>query len=287
MRHHPTPRRHVLQAFSAALLFLLMATPALAQPTGSDSGTETALAFTSILTIVIVALIFFILLVPEGERQKMIAALARMRRYIVPSVSDKVIEFKHDFDGISELDNRVPPWFTYLFAGTVVFGGIYLLDYHVIGSSKLSAGEYQEEIAAADVQRRVILAREGTIDENALTASKDPAVLAKGREEFMKFCVSCHGNEGQGVVGPNLTDDYWIHGGGIKNVYTTIKNGVPAKGMISWQLVFSPKQIQDIGSYVLSLRGKNPPNAKKAEGQLFVERDSSGIVAIKAPGKKQ
>jgi cytochrome c oxidase cbb3-type subunit 3 len=131
--------------------------------------------------------------------------------------------------------------------------------------------EYREEIAAADLQRRLVVAKEGAIDENTLVALADPAALERGKEAFGKYCVSCHGAQGQGVVGPNLTDEFWIHGGGVKNVYAVIKNGVAAKGMISWQLVFTPKQIQEIASFVLSLQGTNPPNAKKAEGERYVE----------------
>jgi len=127
-------------------------------------------------------------------------------------------------------------------------------------------------MAQAEVAKRIALANEGTIDENTLEALTDPAAIGRGSEQFHKFCVSCHGNEGGGLVGPNLTDDFWIHGGGIKNVYNTIKKGVPAKGMISWQLVFSPKQIQEIASYVLSLHGTLPPNAKKPEGDKYVEK---------------
>ena len=273
MNHYTIPGRQFLRTMFLTACFLLSVAPAFAE---SDPGTESALAFTATLTIVLVAFIFFILIVPEDDRKRMATTFVSMKKYIVPSVSENAIEFDHDFDGITELDNRIPPWFTYLFAGTIVFGGIYLLDYHVFGSSKLSAGEYQDEVAAADVQRRIMIAKEGAINEKALVALKDPAILARARQEFLKYCVSCHGNNGQGVVGPNLTDDYWIHGGGINNVYATIKNGVPAKGMISWQLVFSPKQIQEIASYVLSLRGTTPLNAKKPEGQLYTETDSTG-----------
>jgi cytochrome c oxidase cbb3-type subunit 3 len=196
----------------------------------------------------------------------------------------------HEFDGIRELDNRIPPWFSTLFIGTIVFGVAYLLDYHVLGSSPLMADEYRNEIAAADLQHRIRIASEGSIDENALVALVDPEALNRGKSEFKKYCVSCHGSDGQGVVGPNLTDDYWIHGGGIKNVYTTIKQGIPAKGMISWQLVFTPKQIQEIASYVLSLHGTNPLNAKKPEGQLYGEPGSAGaqrpVRAQGSPGTK-
>jgi cytochrome c oxidase cbb3-type subunit 3 len=151
-----------------------------------------------------------------------------------------------------------------------------MLNYHVFHSSKLPADEYKEELAQADLRRRILLASQGSIDEASLVALTAPAALKEGEEIFQKYCVSCHGTYGQGLVGPNLTDDYWIHGGRIKNIYTTIKQGVPAKGMISWQLVFTPKQIQEIASYVLTLQGTNPPGAKKPEGERYVEADTTG-----------
>jgi cytochrome c oxidase cbb3-type subunit 3 len=128
-----------------------------------------------------------------------------------------------------------------------------------------------EEIAAANLQKKIMLASGGTINENTLVALKDAESLKEGGENFQKFCISCHGPQAGGIVGPNLTDEYWLHGGGIKNVYNTIKKGVPAKGMISWELVFSQKQIQNIGSYVLSLQGTNPLGGKAPEGQKYVE----------------
>jgi cytochrome c oxidase cbb3-type subunit 3 len=150
-----------------------------------------------------------------------------------------------------------------------------MMDYHVLGTSALMVDEYRAEVAAADLQRRILLASEGTIDENALTALTDPEALKLGAEQFQKYCISCHGAQGQGIVGPNLTDQYWLHGGTIQSVYQTVKTGVPAKGMIGWQLVFTPKQIQHIASYVLSLQGTNPPNGKKPEGVLVAGQDSS------------
>jgi cytochrome c oxidase cbb3-type subunit 3 len=85
----------------------------------------------------------------------------------------------------------------------------------------------------------------------------------------MANCAACHGQKGEGVVGPNLTDAYWIHGGGIKNVFKTIKYGVPAKGMIAWETQLSPSQIQKVASYVLTLQGTNPPNGKAPEGEIW------------------
>jgi cytochrome c oxidase cbb3-type subunit III len=255
----------------AAVLALLCfdATAAFAG-SASDSSTETALVVTGILTIVIIAIAFLALIIPDDDMKKLGGAATRLRAYLLQSKAEQTPMTDHDFDGIHELDNRIPPWFTTLFSITVIFGVVYMLDYHVFGTSKLSAEEYKEEITAADLHRRIIMATEGTIDETQLTALTDPVALQRAGDEFKKYCASCHGVNGQGIVGPNLTDDYWIHGGGITNVYATIKQGVPAKGMISWQLVFTPKQIQEIASYVLSLRGTNPPAAKKAEGDLFV-----------------
>jgi cytochrome c oxidase cbb3-type subunit 3 len=192
----------------------------------------------------------------------------------MPSAEENAPALDEDFDGIRELDNRVPPWFNYLFYGSMVFAAAYMLNFHVLKSSKLPFGEYQEELIAASLQRQIMIASQGSIDESKLAALTSPAELRSGMENFKKYCVSCHGQEGGGIVGPNLTDQYWLHGGGIKNVYTTIKMGVPAKGMISWQLVFSPKQIQEIASYVLSLQGSNPIGGKKPDGTLWVEKDS-------------
>ncbi len=259
---------------TAAVLALLCSETAFAG-SASDGATETALVVTGILTIVIIAIAFLALIIPDDDMKRLGAATARLRAYLLPGKAEHAPMTDHDFDGIHELDNRVPPWFTTLFSVTVIFGVVYILDYHVFGTSKLSADEYKEELATADLHRRIIMATEETIDENQLTALTDPVVLQRAGDEFKKYCASCHGVNGQGVVGPNLTDDYWIHGGGITNVYATIKKGVPAKGMISWQLVFSPKQIQEIASYVLSLRGTDPPAAKMAEGDLFVPHEQA------------
>jgi cytochrome c oxidase cbb3-type subunit 3 len=248
-------------------------TPALLAAGGSAS--ETALAVTVIVMLLALAAVFFAVLIPDEDRQRISRALSGMRRYFLSGKTRDVVEFDHEFDGIRELDNRIPPWFSYLFAGTILFGGVYMVDYHVIRSSPLMQEEYQAEVTAAELQRRILLASEGTIDENTLTALTDPEALKRGSEHFQKYCITCHGAQAQGIVGPNLTDSYWLNGGSIRSVYRTVKMGVPAKGMISWQLVFSPKQIQEIASFILSLQGTNPPNAKKPEGVLFAAQDST------------
>lgn len=285
MQLHAVLKHRGCRLLLSALGTLPAASPAFAG-TASDGGTESALLVTGVLTILLIAVAFLALMLPEEDLRRLGSSFSLFRRYLISGKSEQVDMFEHDFDGIRELDNRIPPWFSTLFLATIVFGGVYMLDYHVFLSSPLSGDEYTQEVARADIQRRIAMAAEGNIDENALTALTDPVAVERGGQEFAKYCVSCHGNKAQGLVGPNLTDDYWIHGGGIRNVYTTIKQGVPAKGMISWQLVFTPKQIQELASFVLSLHGTNPPGAKKPEGVEY--KESAPVAAPEAsqsPGK--
>jgi cytochrome c oxidase cbb3-type subunit III len=235
---------------------------------GSDLAMNAALVITGSATVLAVVLVLLLLIIPEEDRARAAASWERLRTYLITGSTGRVSEFDHEFDGIRELDNRIPPWFTTLFAATILFAGVYLINYHVLGAGTVMTDEYKMEIADADLQRRILLASEGTIDENALEVLTDPEALKRAGDTFSKNCVSCHGAHGEGIVGPNLTDRYWIHGATINNVYTTIKMGVPAKGMISWQLVFTPKQIQELASYVLSLQGTTPLNGKKPEGNL-------------------
>jgi cytochrome c oxidase cbb3-type subunit III len=234
-----------------------------------------ALLITGMLTIATVLIVLISLVLPEEDRARANSWWQRVRTYLLTGSTGRVSELDHDFDGIHELDNGIPPWFTTLFIATIIFGVVYLINYHLLGSGAVMAEEYSQETATADLQRRILLASEGTINEDALVPLADPAALKRGGEVYQKNCVSCHGAHGEGIIGPNLTDAYWIHGGGIKNVFRTIKQGVPAKGMISWQLVFTPKQIQETASYVLSLQGSNPPGGKKPEGDLFAPADTA------------
>ena len=236
-----------------------------------DPAAELALIFTVSFMVFIIATLMYIIGVMNANVDPIVEAYLKIKNYVIPPPSEVAADVGHIYDDIKELDNRIPPWFNYLFLGTIIFAFIYMIDYHVVGLSKLSADEYSEEIVAANLQKKIMLASGGTINENALVALKDAESLKEGGENFQKFCISCHGPQAGGLVGPNLTDEFWIHGGGIKNVYTTIKKGVPGKGMISWELVFSQKQIQNIGSYVLSLQGTNPPGGKAPEGQKYVE----------------
>lgn len=194
---------------------------------------------------------------------------------MAPLDKENEILLDHDFDGIKELDNRVPPWFNFLFYGTMLFAAVYLINYHVIGSGQVQEDEYNSEMAAAQLEKTILVKSGVFLNAETVTLKTDPAILNEGKELYTKNCVSCHGNDGGGIVGPNLTDDYWIHGGGIKNVFTTISEGVPAKGMISWKAQLTPTQIQSVSSFVISLHGTNPANGKPAEGNKYIEADST------------
>jgi cytochrome c oxidase cbb3-type subunit III len=213
----------------------------------------------------------------EIERKKMfsLAPLFLKLKYAltksVPLEKEEEITLEHDFDGIKELDNRIPPWFTYLFYLTIIFAAWYMIDYHVLGTSKLSAEEYEEEMAIAAAHKEALIKSGVFITEETVTLLMDTETLNAGRMIYNNNCVTCHGPEGGGMVGPNLTDNYWIHGGSIQDVFRIIKYGVPEKGMIPWQQQLNPKQIQDVSNYVVSLRGTNPSNAKQPEGEKFIE----------------
>ena len=174
----------------------------------------------------------------------------------------------HVYDGIRELDNRIPPWFTTLFLGTIVFGAVYLVDYHVFGSSPLMVEEYRQEIAAAELQRRIDHGdRRDDRREHSSSVLTDPEALGRGRrsvQEVLRLLPWLPGaGRGRTRTSPTSTGST---GAASRNVYATIKKGVPAKGMISWQLVFTPKQIQEIASYVLSPAGNKPrrmPRSRK------------------------
>ena len=170
----------------------------------------------------------------------------------------------HDFDGIREFDNDLPPWWLKLFYVTVLWGVLYLVYYHVGKMGDLQIAEYQQEIKSVQVQAENSGgAGGGPVMRQALT---DKESLFRGRDIFRTNCQACHGAVGQGGVGPNLTDEYWIHGGTFPELAHIITVGVPAKGMVAWGSVLKAQQISEVASFVLTLQGTNPPNAKAPEG---------------------
>jgi cytochrome c oxidase cbb3-type subunit III len=160
----------------------------------------------------------------------------------------------HDYDGIQELDNNLPRWWVWLFYITIIFSGVYLVYYHVAGGGNLQAAEYVNEMKAGEQIKSAAMGKfESSIA--TLQPSTDAAVLEAGRQTYVKLCAPCHRVDGGGLVGPNLTDDYWIHGSNYADSIKVIWDGVPAKGMITWKTVLKPDQIQAVASYIYTLRG--------------------------------
>jgi len=205
-----------------------------------------------------------------------ISGLWRKMSGAVPVSAEQDIMFDHDYDGIRELDNQLPPWWKYMFYLCILYAIGYLAVYHVFGIGKSSTERYEAEMskAEADIRANRANSPKDLINEDNVVQLTDEASLNQGKSFFKANCVACHAEGGAGNVGPNLTDEYWIHGGGIKNVFHTITNGVPEKGMIAWKTQFSPAQIQSIASYVLSLQGSNPPNPKEPQGDIWIAPDN-------------
>lgn len=186
-----------------------------------------------------------------------------------PTFMDAEVDLKEDFDGITELDNPPPPWFMWLFYGTVIFGAIYFVRYTVLNSAPRQVQEYNLAMATFENGKKSFAGKEANnIDENTVTLETDKANLAVGETIFKTKCSTCHGIDGGGLQGsgPNLTDDYWIHGNSIKEIYKTIKYGVLSAGMVPWEGQLSPQKMKSVGSYVLSLRGSKPANPQPPKG---------------------
>ena len=199
-----------------------------------------------------------------------------------PAGKQKDVMLDHNYDGIQELDNIMPPWLQLILYGTIVFAVIYILIYHVYDTGKLPKEEYAYELQMAQQQKDARLKLVGaSVDETSVKQLTDAASLGTGKTIFIARCSPCHGQLGEGNVGPNFTDDYWLHGGTVNDIFKTVKYGVPAKGMVPWQGVLKPEEMQDVVSYVMSLHGTNPPNAKAPQGVLFTPSAASDSTVAK------
>lgn len=264
-------------SFISALWFLLIfSTPILAASKTADDGFGSVLKVVIAITAFLIALVLWLVLVyaenNDVKGEKITVPFRKFIHSLTQSVSlqeEDDIMLDHDFDGIRELDNKIPPWWTALFYGAIVFAVVYMIDYHVIGDGNVQINEYNTEVQAAALELELLTKSGKMITEETVMFVDDAASLSAGKEIFDKNCAACHGFKGEGLVGPNFTDDYWIHGGSIKNMYAIISEGVPAKGMISWKSQLSPNQIQEVASYIRTLRGTNPPNQKAPEGEKW------------------
>lgn len=189
-----------------------------------------------------------------------------------PIENEEQLLLAHDYDGIKELDNTLPPWWVYLFYGCICFGIVYLVRFEIMGGDNQEM-ELKNEMAQAKIDVADYLkTAPDLMDEKTVTLLTDPAELKIGKSIYITNCVVCHRADAGGQIGPNLTDNNWILGGGIKNVFHTINNGGrDGKGMISWKATLKPKEIQKVSSYVLSLQGTNPIDPKAPDGEVWVE----------------
>jgi cytochrome c oxidase cbb3-type subunit 3 len=187
----------------------------------------------------------------------------------------------HDYDGIKELDNSLPPWWVYLFYGCIIFAAVYLVRFEIMGGDNQEM-ELKKEMAQAQIDiAEYKKTAPDLMDENSVTLLTDAAALAAGKAIFTANCVACHRPDAGGQIGPNLTDDQWILGGGIKNIFHTLVNGGrDGKGMISWKATLKPKQMQEVASYVLSLKGSNPKDPKAPEGEIWVDTSAPKTAAV-------
>jgi cytochrome c oxidase cbb3-type subunit III len=188
----------------------------------------------------------------------------------VGSKEEKDLMMDHSYDGIVELDNHMPPWLANVFFITIGFAVIYFTYYTVLGLGTTQLQEYENEQRLAAVQIDAFKATQvSNIDENSVVYDGSASALTAGKNIFAANCVACHAQDGGGGVGPNLTDDYWIHGNSIKEIFSVTKYGVPAKGMIPWADQLSPEEMQQVSSYIISLKGTVPANPKEPQGELI------------------
>ncbi len=182
-------------------------------------------------------------------------------------------EMHHEYDGIRELDNPIPGYLQVILYGTILFGVVYLFHYHVLGTGALQEEEYEIEMAEAALKYKDV-----ELPESAIIMITDAKRLDKAATLFTENCATCHGKNLEGDSGPNLTDPYWLHGGKITNVYTTISEGVTGKTMIGWKKKLSSQQRLELASYVMSKQGSNPANAKEPEGTIDSGDEGDGAV---------
>lgn len=198
-----------------------------------------------------------------------------------PIEKEGEIILHHDYDGIKELDNNLPPWWVYLFYACIAFAFIYFIRFEMMGGDNQEM-ELQKELAQAKIEvDEYMKTAPDLMDEKTVTLLTEPADLDAGKTIFTTNCAACHRADAGGQIGPNLTDDRWILGGGIKNLFHTITNGGrDGKGMIAWKGTLKPKEIQKVASYIISLKGSNPKDPKAPDGEIWVEE------AAEAPDAK-
>lgn len=188
----------------------------------------------------------------------------------MPNKQEQDHLLEHNYDGIQEFDNPMPRWWVYIFWATIVFSILYYFNVPGIGIGKGRIANYNETMAAARAAeaKRVAAQPAGSSPEQLVALSKDATALASGKQTFTQNCAACHRADAGGQIGPNLTDDYWLHGAAIDQIHKTVTDGVLEKGMPPWGKVLKPAQLDAVVAYVYTLRGTNPPNPKAPQGDL-------------------
>ena len=191
-----------------------------------------------------------------------------------PIEEEGEIILDHNYDGIKELDNSLPPWWLYSFYASIIFAAVYLVRYHIFEGPD-QATEFEQEMVAANLAiEEYKKTAKDLVDINTVTMLTDASDLSAGKNIFETNCVACHMSDGGGGIGPNLTDEHWILGGGIKNVFKTIlEGGRDGKGMISWKATLKPLEMAQVASYVLTFQGTTPANPKAPEGEIWIDPD--------------
>ena len=219
---------------------------------------------------------------PTGLRKWWSKMDNRFLTKAAPLEKEADVLLDHNYDGIRELDNALPPWWKWGFYITLVVAVIYMFRFHVWHTGPTPEDEYNKEmtIAAARLENIRMNSKE-MFDEKTVTMA-DAKGITDGKKIFTGTCFPCHGANGEGnAVGPNLTDKYWLHGGAIGNIFKTITIGVPDKGMQAWGKTFSPTDIKNLSSFILSLQGSNPANGKAPQGDIYTPAATKDSLVIK------
>ena len=199
----------------------------------------------------------------------------------VPIEKEHEIMMDHEYDGIHELDNNMPPWWLWSFYASIVFAVIYLFNYHIIESSPLQLEEYNISMEEGDkAVAEYLVSQKLNVDENSVVVMTEPTDISAGKGIFDKKCVVCHGAKGEGVIGPNLTDEFWLHGGDIQSIFKIVKYGVVEKGMQAWDGELNPVEMQQVSSYIKSIKGLAIGEGKEPQGDKFVEGSEADEVAM-------
>jgi cytochrome c oxidase cbb3-type subunit 3 len=286
-------KRNAARAVTA--LFLLSSATASAQETMAVVESSFAMSATLfwalvVLNALLVMVVFYLFKVLKellnvlktdeeiAEEPSVVSSWATVLTDTVSLEDEHEILTDHAYDGIRELDNNLPPWWVWGFYGTIIFAFVYVFYFQFLGGPS-STQEYQAEMEQARIEKEVFMASmANSIDESNVILLTDALGISEGKKLFDANCTACHGADGgsnPGGVGPNLVDEYWIHGGSVGDVFKSIKYGIPTKGMIAWESQMSPTQMQKLTSYILSLQGTTAADPKEPQGELYSPKEKT------------